>query len=104
MFGFLRHRPLPRAFGAIVLLAALLLGALAHGWHHYADHDCGAPGPRHADACAVCSTLHAAPMPELAAAPALPGLAELRPQLAPAFRTPRLRALATTAARAPPVA
>ncbi len=100
----LRHRLLPRALGATLLLAALLLGALAHGWHHFADHDCGKPGSHHADACAVCSTLHAAPMPELAAAPALPTVDDLRPLHAAAALAPRARARATAPARAPPIA
>lgn len=99
-----RIRPLPRTFAALVLLAALLLGALGHGWHHLVDHDCdsGTSGTRHA--CVQCSSLHAATesaaeAAELAVAPEPLGLVHATHTVARSLHAPAPRS-----ARAPPVA
>lgn len=56
----LRIPQLPRALGALVLLAALVLGAMSHGWHHLADHDCDSGSGPSNHPCVQCSSLHAA--------------------------------------------
>lgn len=95
-----------RASAALVLLAVMLFGALAHGWHHIEDHDCEAPQPHHSgqDACAVCSALHAAPMPEGSATHGAPVEIEHRRVAPAALAIPAERHHALAPARAPPVA
>lgn len=95
-----------RASAALVLLAVMLVGALAHGWHHLEDHGCETPRPQHSgqDACAVCSALHAAPMPEASASHAAPLETEHRCAAPAALAIPAERIHALAPARAPPVA
>jgi hypothetical protein len=95
---------LPRALGAGLLLAALLLGALSHGWHHLVDHDCesGSGPSRHA--CVQCSSLHAAAGTGAALAPVVAPLAPLRRVLVAEAVAPRPHTTAPRSARAPPIA
>lgn len=100
----LRIRLLPRALGALVLLAALLLGAVSHGWHHFVDHDCDTAGDARAHACVQCSSLHAATEPAvaevvIAAAPEPLGLVHATHEAARSLHAPAPRS-----ARAPPLA
>lgn len=95
-----------RASAALVLLAVMFVGALAHGWHHFEDHGCESPRPHHSsqDACAVCAALHAAPMPESATSHAAPVELEHRRDATTARAVPTERAHALAPARAPPTA
>ncbi|MEO5989094.1 MAG: hypothetical protein ABIU54_11365 [Candidatus Eisenbacteria bacterium] len=104
MTGPFRIRILPRTLGALVLLAALLLGAMSHGWHHLTDHECdsGSDGTRHA--CLHCSSLHAATEAAaetvaVAAAPEPLELVQATHQAAHSLHAPAPRS-----ARAPPLA
>ena len=99
-----RFRPPPRFLGALVLLAALLLGALGHGWHHFVDHECESATGTASHACVQCSSLHAA-----AEADATPVMEAPCPQLlvrvlAMHLDAPSVYAPAPRSARAPPLA
>ena len=98
----LRH--LPRTLGALVLLTALLLGAMGHGWHHFTDHDCDSGSTSNHHACVQCSSLHAATEPAvaevaIAAAPEPLGLVHATHDAARSVHAPAPRS-----ARAPPLA
>ncbi len=87
-----------------MLLAALLLGVLSHGWHHFVDHDCETGGGDTSHACVQCSSLHsAAETPDgnvaIAAAPEPFGLIHATHEAARSVHTP-----ASRSARAPPLA
>lgn len=97
-------RNLPRALGALVLLAALLLGAMSHGWHHFVDHDCDAASTTSHHACVQCSSLHAATETAvaevvIAAVPEPLGLVHATHDAARSLHAPAPRS-----ARAPPLA
>ena len=100
----LRIRLLSRALGALVLLAALLLGAVGHGWHHFVDHDCDTASTSSHHACVQCSSLHAATEAAevevaIAAAPEPLGLVHATHEAARSVHAP-----APESARAPPLA
>jgi hypothetical protein len=93
---------LARALAATALLAVMLLGSLAHGWHHLSEHACESELPSHAEACAVCAALHSAPLPEASATQHAPLAVEHRTQVPAAASAPSADALALAPARAPP--
>lgn len=100
----IRIRLLPRALGALVLLAALLLGAMSHGWHHFVDHDCDSGSDVRTHACVQCSSLHAATETAvaevaIAAAPEPLGLVHATHEAVRSVHAPAPRS-----ARAPPLA
>ena len=48
----------PRPALALTLLAALLVGYAAHGWHHLSDPDCDTARGPGAHPCVACAALH----------------------------------------------
>ena len=93
-----------RALGALVLLAALSIGAAAHAWHHVVDRDCDASSGPSSHACVTCSALHSSSVGEEQAEAPTPRAIAYEPTLLPDVSAP-LSALPTQAApRAPPLA
>ena len=95
---------MPRALGALVLLASLLLGAMSHGLHHLVDRDCDTGGGPEHRACLQCSSLHAASEAAVgevvvAATPEAFGLVHATQDVARTVYAPAPRS-----ARAPPLA
>ena len=99
-----RIRPAPRALRALVLLTALLLGVMSHGWHHFVDHDCDSGNAATHHACVQCSALHAAtePAANTTAITAAPEALDLIHVMDVAAHG--LHASAPRSARAPPLA
>jgi hypothetical protein len=95
----------PRMRHALLLLATLLLGYAAHGWHHLADPDCDSGRGPNGHACVACSALHGSVVLDDCAVDPAPVHVEGQR----AFTPPRHHALAadlrgTASPRAPPAA
>ena len=100
----LRSFPPVRATGAILLLAALLLGGAAHAWHHAADQDCEDVHSRNPHPCTTCAALHLAPLGGQAANAIPRDLLEFERVAPRAVSSPTCATPHQAAPRAPPVA
>ena len=96
-----RHR-LPQA---LLLLATLLLGWGAHGWHHFIDPACDAGRGPAAHECVACSALHGGVVLGVALVAASPARdVERAAFLPPVAGAPVVEARGGGAPRAPPAA
>lgn len=99
-------RRLPRALGAIMLVATLVLGAAAHVWHHVADPHCGeSSGSGHGEHyCGACTNLHGGTLAAGDAPAPAPASFTWSSFAAPDTHTPSAAAITGGAPRAPPAA
>ena len=95
----------PRLRHALLLLATLLLGYAAHGWHHLSDPACGAVHGPNTHECVSCSAMHGGVLlgaAVIAAAPARE--VERAAFLPPATAAPVAAVRGRPSPRAPPAA
>jgi hypothetical protein len=99
-------RRLPRAFGAILLVTTLVLGAAGHLLHHLEDPHCGesAGAGRSEHYCGACTNLHGATLAAGDAPAPAPALVAWAGFAAPVAHTPCAAAVEGSAPRAPPAA
>lgn len=99
-------RRLPRAFGAIMLVATLVLGAVGHVLHHLEDPHCGEPAGagRSEHYCGACTNLHGGTLAAGDAPAPAPVSVTWSGFAAPDSQTPSAAAITGGAPRAPPAA
>ncbi|MBI5170350.1 MAG: hypothetical protein HZA61_12750 [Candidatus Eisenbacteria bacterium] len=99
-------RRLPRALGAILLVATLVLGAAAHVWHHVADPHCGeSAGSGHGEHyCGACTNLPGGTLAAGDAPAPAPALVAWAGFAAPVAHAPAAAPRTSGAPRAPPAA
>ncbi len=95
----------PRLRHALLLVATLLLGWAAHGWHHLVDPDCDSGRGPLSHPCVACAALHGSALPGTAVVDAAPVRHEVREALcAPHARAVAVDTRRSVAPRAPPPA
>ena len=104
--SLLAIRRLPRALGAIMLIATLVLGAVGHLLHHLEDPHCGesAGAGRSEHYCSACSNLHGGTLAAGDAPAPAPALVAWSGFASPDTRTPSAAAITGGVPRAPPAA